>query len=60
MASNYVSTYTVNVYDISGRKVVTTNNNPRIDLSSFDNGTYIIHVISEVGEVVVKKVSLIK
>ena len=57
---DYTNNYSVNVYDISGRQVVQTNNDPRIDLSTFDNGTYIIHVVAESGETVVKKVSLIK
>ena len=57
---NYGNSYAVNVYDISGKEVLKLNNESRIDLNAFDNGTYIVHIISEKGETIVKKVSLIK
>ncbi|MDF1672972.1 MAG: T9SS type A sorting domain-containing protein, partial [Vicingaceae bacterium] len=57
---NYGNSYAVNVYDIYGKEVLKLTNESRIDLSAFNNGTYIVHIISEKGETIVKKVSLIK
>lgn len=58
--SDYESSFLVNVYDISGKQILSSNTETRIDLTPYENGFYVIHIISSKGEVVVKKVSLIK
>jgi len=58
--SNTIETFTVNVYDVSGKQILQTNDNTRIDLSDFDNGLYVVYITNESGETVVKKVSLMK
>jgi hypothetical protein len=51
--------FQIKVFDIYGKQVIRSNNDIRIDLSSFDNGIYIIHIVAEDGQTIVKKVSLI-
>ena len=54
------SSFTIHVYDIYGKQVLQTTNDTRVDLTAFDNGVYVLHVVNEDGQAVVKKVSLIK
>jgi len=58
--SNYSNSFSVSVYDISGKQVMNQDNESRIDLTTFDNGFYVVHITNESGETVIKKVSLIK
>lgn len=55
-----MGSFKINVFDIYGKQVLQNTNETRIDLTSFDNGVYIIHIIAEDGQTIVKKVSLIK
>lgn len=50
---------TVAVYNMLGQVLSTLENVQKIDLSSFENGTYIVKVISE-NNTITKKVNLIK
>lgn len=52
--------YSVNVYDVYGKQVLSVFNNSKLDLSSYDSGIYMVHVIGEKGDRIIKKVSLIK
>lgn len=49
----------VEVYNMLGQIVLTENNSRTLDLTSFENGTYIVKVISE-NETLTKKINLIK
>lgn len=57
--SNFNS-YLINVYDVYGKLVMQSKNDHIINLSTFNNGIYIVHVNVEGEETLVKKVSLIK
>lgn len=52
--------FTVNVYDVYGKLVLSNSNNVVMDLSNYDNGIYIVHVEIEGKETIVEKVSLMK
>ncbi|PCI96336.1 MAG: hypothetical protein COB15_10705 [Flavobacteriales bacterium] len=55
-----MNSFSVDVYDVYGKQVLQTKNTNVINLSDFDNGVYIIHLVNENGVTIVKKVSLIK
>ncbi len=58
--SSIESSYSINVYDIYGKQVLQTKNESKIDLSNYTNGVYIMHIINEDRQTVVKKIDLIK
>ncbi|MBL4592749.1 MAG: aryl-sulfate sulfotransferase [Flavobacteriales bacterium] len=58
--SDNINSFSVSVYDVYGKLVMQANNEIRIDLTSFDNGVYIVYISNNVGETIVKKISLIK
>lgn len=60
-ASNFVGTnYEVQVFDAVGKLIVKEKNASMIDLSSFENGIYIIKLTNENSGFVSKRISLIK
>ncbi len=50
---------TVVVYNMIGQVVISVENTQSIDMSAFENGTYIVKVVSE-NETITKKINLIK
>ena len=58
--SETMISYSVSVYDVYGKEVLFVSNASKLDLSSFDSGIYMAHVMSEKGERIIKKISVIK
>ena len=57
---DHIDSYSISVYDIYGKHVKYADNETRIDLTAFENGCYVIHLITDKGLKIVKKVSVIK
>jgi hypothetical protein len=58
--SELMTSYTINVYDIYGKEVLEISNTTRVNLTSFDSGIYMVHIVGENGDRIIKKVSIIK
>ncbi|MBL7895427.1 MAG: aryl-sulfate sulfotransferase [Bacteroidia bacterium] len=52
--------YSVNVIDAQGKVILSTQNENKLDLSSFDSGVYFISIQTADGMLINKRVSLVK